>query len=1116
MKEMNAMKTISKRLLSLLMVLALLCTLAPAVLADDTEYEGPSVVVYFALGSTLLQVGDKTTVSAVVEDADPGATYDWRCSDESVVRIEGAKDSVRLTAVGIGEAVVSLTVTNSNGSNSFDFFSVEVENPFSPIRVSGGGNVSMEAGDTKKLSASVSGGSGSYVFEWETTGSAQLEIIDELRQNAEIYAGSGGSGTVILTVYDAEDYSNNDTAFWDVSVKSSKLVTPPTVFLSRGSVDIGAGGTASLSLEIEGGSGRYDYYWKSDNSRVVSLYDYGDTADIYATGTLIPGAKNSAEISVYVRDKESGLTSNTATCTVFVSGGSTYYNAYDNLKVGDYFSMSGLASEISAMALIDLGSSISYSASVKFSNPNTRVGSLRLQDGTAVRSGASYTFASFQDMYFYGDAAGSFETEYLIVDGGNTIGGVISLGIEASGATVRDAELSSYDIEMSTYSSEYLSMGISPKNASCTIDWSVKNSSIVSISGSGSKITLKSGGKIGTTQVIATVYDANGFATTCACNVTVYDDSATYYSPSVTIMLGSDYYGTQLADNMASKFKDEYGVYLGENATIVFDALGKSTYGAMYLSNGKPVKTNVSYTFRDWIDMYFTPYAKGTYSIGYTLSYRGNSLHGEIKVIVDVSNINVQLDKSTVKMTPYSSQNLMLDVSPATARYWVNWISSDTRVVTVAGSNATAVLNSIAPGTATVTAVVTDSYGVEIRRSCTVTVDGNSSAFNPSVSTTIGIPYIGTGTSTAMRAQFASLYNLTPDDNATIRFSSTGNNSVGVMRLEDGTPIKPNVDYTLKQYVAMYTDAVSAGTFSVPYALTYAGKTLSGTVSVVINAAEISTNLTLTTNAPYTFSEAIAGGTGATIFANSVSNAIGANWGYICFSSIANGAGVLYLDRYLKEIKPDTRITTETLSELYFMPTELNGTFSVPFTVYTLSGSALGKGTLNISRPTSSFTDVSSDAYYAKAVDWAVSKGITSGTGGSNFSPDMIVNRGQAVTFLWRAAGQPKITAASNPFTDVSAGSYYYDAVLWAVQQGITNGTTATTFSPDAPLHRDQLLTFLCRANGGTAGGADWSKQAVDWANARGLLAGIPGTFTAAGDCPRSDVVYYLWKNYTA
>ena len=124
------------------------------------------------------------------------------------------------------------------------------------------------------------------------------------------------------------------------------------------------------------------------------------------------------------------------------------------------------------------------------------------------------------------------------------------------------------------------------------------------------------------------------------------------------------------------------------------------------------------------------------------------------------------------------------------------------------------------------------------------------------------------------------------------------------------------------------------------------------------------------------------------------------------------------------------------------------------------------------------------------------------------------MTRGQAVTFLWRAAGQPKSAVVVNPFTDVSEGAYYYDAVLWAVQQGLTNGTSETTFSPDNLLNRDQLLALLYRANGGGLGGANWSSLAVDWANGRGLLDGVPGEFVAASPCPRSDVIYYIWKYY--
>ena len=108
------------------------------------------------------------------------------------------------------------------------------------------------------------------------------------------------------------------------------------------------------------------------------------------------------------------------------------------------------------------------------------------------------------------------------------------------------------------------------------------------------------------------------------------------------------------------------------------------------------------------------------------------------------------------------------------------------------------------------------------------------------------------------------------------------------------------------------------------------------------------------------------------------------------------------------------------------------------------------------------FSDVNVNEYYGKAVLWAVENGITQGTGGGRFSPNTTVTRAQAVTFLWRAKSQPRPSGA-NPFRDVSAGEYYADAVRWAVAFGITNGTTGTTFSPNNPCTRAQIVTFLYR-----------------------------------------------------
>ena len=111
------------------------------------------------------------------------------------------------------------------------------------------------------------------------------------------------------------------------------------------------------------------------------------------------------------------------------------------------------------------------------------------------------------------------------------------------------------------------------------------------------------------------------------------------------------------------------------------------------------------------------------------------------------------------------------------------------------------------------------------------------------------------------------------------------------------------------------------------------------------------------------------------------------------------------------------------------------------------------------------FVDVPADAYYHDAVLLAVEQGVTTGTGDTTFSPDATCTRGQIVTFLWRSQKSPASDSV-NPFTDVAADAYYADAVLWAVKEDITNGTSSTTFSPDATCTRAQIVTFLYRCLG--------------------------------------------------
>lgn len=170
------------------------------------------------------------------------------------------------------------------------------------------------------------------------------------------------------------------------------------------------------------------------------------------------------------------------------------------------------------------------------------------------------------------------------------------------------------------------------------------------------------------------------------------------------------------------------------------------------------------------------------------------------------------------------------------------------------------------------------------------------------------------------------------------------------------------------------------------------------------------------------------------------------------------------------------------------------------------------------------FVDVKQGDYYYDAVQWAVGKKITSGTSATTFTPDGICTRAQTVTFLWRSQGSPKAAGAENPFTDVSKDAYYYDAVLWAVAQGITNGTSATTFSPDATVTRGQTAAFLWRvakqpqvdqtANPFADVTQDaYYYNAVLWAVAKEITNGTSSTtFSPDQGCTRAQIVTFLWR----
>ena len=232
-------------------------------------------------------------------------------------------------------------------------------------------------------------------------------------------------------------------------------------------------------------------------------------------------------------------------------------------------------------------------------------------------------------------------------------------------------------------------------------------------------------------------------------------------------------------------------------------------------------------------------------------------------------------------------------------------------------------------------------------------------------------------------------------------------------------------------------------------------------------------------------------------------------------------------DRVTVTVKPDSGYVLETLTVTDKNGNELtlkdkgNGkyTFTMP------AGKVEVKATfMEDNSMLNFFYDVPNGAYFYEAVKWAVENGITTGVGNDLFAPEQPCTRAQIVTFLWRAAGSPEPKGAASGMTDVVSGSYYEKAVAWAIENGITTGTTTSTFSPDATCTRAQAVTFLARAlKAKAASAAEFSDvptgsyfaDAVAWAAANGVTEGIGGgLFGSDNDCTRGQIVTFLYRAY--
>ncbi len=338
----------------------------------------------------------------------------------------------------------------------------------------------------------------------------------------------------------------------------------------------------------------------------------------------------------------------------------------------------------------------------------------------------------------------------------------------------------------------------------------------------------------------------------------------------------------------------------------------------------------------------------------------------------------------------------------------------------------------------------------------------------------------------------------------------------------------PELSYTIKGLAASDTLQKEP---TVAYEAT-PDMTKAGTVAILVSGAEAPVgdnyNDIVYVNGKLTITNRSSGGGGAVSSTYTITVKDSKNGTVTADRKTASSGSTVTLT-----VSPNQGWTLETLSvtnssgkeiDLTIVKVGEKYTFKMPASNVTVKATFMEDNTI-----LNYFVDVPTNSYYYDAVLWAVDKGITQGTDDSHFSPDGICTRAQAVTFLWRAAGSPAPKSGTMPFTDVPSGAYYETAVLWAVEQGITKGTSDTTFSPDATCSRGQIVTFLYRSEQLNGNGMQdaWSfknpftdvdadsyySEPVMWAVANGVTTGTSDTtFSPDDNCTRAQIVTFIYR----
>ena len=545
------------------------------------------------------------------------------------------------------------------------------------------------------------------------------------------------------------------------------------------------------------------------------------------------------------------------------------------------------------------------------------------------------------------------------------------------------------------------------------------------------------------------------------------------------------------------------------NATVSAINNGKNL--AIYCPGELIVKDSATLTAQSNINNYAISVNNFTYpnhSIKASTNYDGSNSDttydaGKLKTaykyvkVEPIRVTGVTLSKSSLSMKTNQTETLTATVKPSDAAVQsMTWTSSDTSVATVNATGATCVVTAVAPGTAKITVTTIDGgYTAE----CTVTViaptpaaitlDHTGTVTFPSAKVGYGDQEYKTVTVTntgdivtgpltiALSGNHADKFECAPDS-----ISSIAGGGIATFQ------VRPKTGSPVGAYTATVT--VKSGSLSQSFDVSFTVETASKPSSGGGSS---------TTYYPVNIPADSEGGSVAV-------SPKSASRGSTVAVTVTPASGY-QVDQVQAVDKDGNKLTLTEKGEGKY-------TFVMP------SGKVDVSVAFSKVQQDSPYSDVSKDSYYYDAVQWASDKGITNGVSEGLFAPDWVCTRGQIVTFLWRSVGSPAPKTAEMPFVDVAQNAYYAQAVLWAVENGITKGTSEATFSPEQTCTRAHAVTFLYRL-AGTPAVTGSSFQDVDadayysaaWAVQKGITNGTSETtFSPDQTCTRAQIVTFLYR----